>query len=65
MLRRWGKVFGREVELVATLGYLTCDGRIRLLEGDGQWERTEGRTEAGGSNSNHTDEAWSPPFPGK
>lgn len=31
-----------------------------MLEGDGQWERTEDRTEAGGSNSNHTDEACSP-----
>ena len=35
-------------------------GRRRFLEGDGQWERTEGRSEAGGSNSNHTDEACSP-----
>ena len=35
-------------------------GRIRFLEGDGRWERTEDRTEAGGSNKNHTDEACSP-----
>lgn len=34
-------------------------GRIRFLEGDGEWERTEGRTEAGGSNSNRTDKVLS------
>jgi hypothetical protein len=34
-------------------------GWKRFLEGVGQWERTEGRAEAGGSNSNHTDQACS------